>query len=218
MNTIKNIMSALSTEYYGKFMVTPERVGLWQAGLDGLPVDIVYSATMQYISEGHPFPPTWGQIRGIAINLRHGELRQVPGPDAWIAVLEQVQGAGGSFRDLPALTRAALKSVGTMYDLKRSENIGFERAHFLKAYAELAEKERIDRVSLPQIKQLAARNAPEPKQLPRPEPAENPRPDYNDPDTRIPTTEEVQAMCQQTIQELSIPAPVARWKDTKGGE
>ena len=203
INTIKNIMLIFNEEYGEKFIITDSKVKVWIECLKDFDKETILSAGMHLVSTGGAFPPVIGQVRQQCVNLRHGEMNVPPGPDAWIAVLAEVQKSDGAFLNLPELTREALKSVGTMFDLKRSDNIAFERNHFLKAYAAIVEMRQKERVMLPTVRNMNNHNAPA---LPRPEPAENPRAlqSHETAEQRIPTHEEIQRMTQGVIDAVSI--------------
>jgi hypothetical protein len=165
-------MKMLATEWPGRFVVSPDRVSVWKYQLSDIPPEAVYTAAMHYVSSGKPHPPAVGEIRKHCIDIRDGALTQMLATDAWVYVLAEIQKHDGSFLELSPMTQAALRGVGTIFDLKRgAKDLSFERSHFMKAYTALAEKEQIERYALPDVKTVVAMNAPqlpakeEPKQL-----------------------------------------------------
>ncbi len=198
--TIVYVMSIFNEEWGGKFALSDQRMEIWSTILADIDKEIILSAAMDMVSTGNAFPPTIGQLRAKCIDIKHGELRIISAPDAWVYVLAEIQKPEGSFSGLSGLTRGALKSVGTMFDLKRSENIGFERSHFIKAYTDLVEKQRIERVTLPSVKEVVNQNAPALPEAPQSEP-----PRFADPDdeNRMLSDEERNEMLDGTIGDLS---------------
>lgn len=198
--TITEIMALISSEYPGRFEITVARAELWAQILPEFDAQTIRAATMHYLSEGHEFPPAVGQIRKECVNIKHGELRVISAPDAWVYVLAEIQKADGSFSNLSELTRQALRSVGTIFDLKRNENVGYERSHFIKTYNDLVEKQRVERVTLPSVKAVVGQNVP---QLPAPPVVDPPRiADPND-DNRMLSDEERDEMIGSTIEDLT---------------
>ena len=124
--TIWDSMKALSREYGQKFEVTKERAKIWHTMLEEFSSDTVHSSVLQLLSTHQTFPPTIGEVRLCCIRISSGTLERPKASEAWGRVLKKIQ---GQKIDLSVDEKRALDQVGTIYDLKHSENksLGFER-------------------------------------------------------------------------------------------
>jgi hypothetical protein len=116
------------------------------------------------------WPPSIAQLRTQAAGMAKGVLTPDSGLDGWGRVLLRLQDRDVT---LTEIDKKALAQTRSIYDLKRSDNIVADRSNFIKAWNHLSEKERINQVTLPEVKILATRNLPafaEPKQLPQEKP------------------------------------------------
>jgi hypothetical protein len=155
---VTEIMALFLNEYRGQFTINETRITLWMAMLGEFEENIVRAAALHVISEGTGFPPPVGAVRRACVDLRDGELDALRAPEAWILVLGELQSPEGKVSNLPELAREALKSVGTLYDLGKSVNIGMDRAQFIKAYTALMERRQRERSMIPAVKFLNQAN------------------------------------------------------------
>lgn len=177
-------MQLLLEEYRGKFIITAERSKTWRQMLRGIDPTVITAAVYHLISSrDSEWPPTVGMVRQVALQFANGELHTPTGYDAWANIQKKFQ-----YEDFPLtdLELAALKQIGTIYDLKRSTNPATDRAHFIKAFNELVNRQQLERVTLPEVKALVEHNVPflpkpqekAPERLPAPfEPNQNPEED-----------------------------------------
>ena len=156
--TIDYIMRAMAEEYPGKFTVSEPRAKMWRQMLSGLKSNVILAAVYQLISTtDSQWPPTIGMVRTKAVQFTNGDLHTPTGQEAWENILKKFQ-----YEDYPLtdLEKAALAQVGTIYDLKRSQNTMVDRSNFTKAFDTLVEKQQVERATMPNVKALVEHNIP----------------------------------------------------------
>lgn len=153
MQHIDRIMELLDEEFKGKFVISDSRIKLWTALLEDIHPDLAMTAALQLCSTGREWPPTIGMMRDKALALQEGELTPPGAHEAWSHVQARIQSDEAPLTDLE---HEVLKQVGTVFDLRTSQNPAADRAQFLKAFEAAVERHRIERVTPPQVKLIAA--------------------------------------------------------------
>jgi hypothetical protein len=156
--TIFSVMRVFNEEYPGKFSITETRQKVWANLLEGFDPRVILSACEHLVSTRPDWPPDIATMRETVIDFTHGELHQPSGQEAWENIKRKIQGEDFQLSDLE---KAALKQVSTIYDLKRSENPTSDRVQYIKAFDRIIEKRRLERITLPAVKQLVAGHAPQ---------------------------------------------------------
>ncbi len=126
----------------------------WEAHLGGFEPDVLVAATSQFIrTSSSQWPPTPGQVCAIALDLSYGELLPQSAEEAWYDVLRYVQ--TGCDTTLPPLTLQALRMIGGSSEVKQSPNVSMVASRYTKVYNKLAERRRVNRLTLDNVRQLA---------------------------------------------------------------
>jgi len=167
--TIKNTLDLLNESYQGKFKLTDITPGIWKKILRDIDTESILAAVYHLCSTRPDWPPDLATVRSTALGLSKGVLKRKTGFDAWESILKKIQDED---HPLTELEKKALGQTKSMYDLRLSQTIVADRSTFIKAYDHLSERERLNDVTLPEVKQMVARNTPAlpapvtPKQLP----------------------------------------------------
>jgi len=156
--TIADVMRLFAHEYPGRFSTTPERAKIWRSMLREFDREVVLAAAYDLASTCD-WPPTIAQMRRRAVDLTHGELREPDAGEAWERVSRLISGEVETDSELSGVEREALRRTGQLWDLKRSSNPSADRAAFQRAFTALVEARRRDRLTLPEVRELAARRA-----------------------------------------------------------
>ncbi len=168
-DTVSEIMDLFNAEYPLKFSTSPERLKVWAQMLKGFDRELILGAAY-HLASTCQWPPPIAQMREQCVLMQHGELQNPTGAESW----ERIKLKMTSKPDLVLndMEKKALAQTSTIFDLKRTSNEPTDRAHYIKAFDKLVQKRHVDRITLPEVKALAARNtpalpAPESKQLPQ---------------------------------------------------
>ena len=109
-------------------------VGSWHLTLGDLPYDLVERAMLDYQRSPAEFPPTAGQLRHLAID----RAQVIPNREqAWQMVLDHLKRHSYIDRTplaAPEPVLQAVKTLGGIGALRRSEEPEMDRAHFFKVY------------------------------------------------------------------------------------
>jgi len=169
-NVVLRVMRLFNAEFPDRFKLNDERRRVWEHLLAGFDGDVVLAAAMHMVSERREHPPNIGAFRSLVVGMAHGEIAPPSSSEAWGHVLERLQG-----RDTPLtpLEAAALKKIGSIYDLKTSGNLAADRAQFKKAFEDLVRERDTERNMLPMVRGVLEARTP---QLPAPPSRELPAP------------------------------------------
>lgn len=144
-NETRKIM-ALVAAAYQNFKLPPSPVEMdmmvnsWHLTLGDLPYDLVSLAMLDYQRSPAEFPPTAGQLRHLAID----RAAVVPSREqAWTMVLDHLR--RHSYLDntplaAPAPVVDAVRALGGLGSLRRSETPEMDRSHFFKVYDSYRER------------------------------------------------------------------------------
>lgn len=150
---------------YTNFTLDSEGVkaGYWEAMLSEFPPKIILAACAHIMAtrtSDYGWAPDIATMREQCANMAAGELHPPSGADAWEHIMEAITASARNEEiKLSQMERAALKKVSTLFDLSQSRNIGAERVQFIKVFDEMIAKQRFARATLPEIRQLVAKNA-----------------------------------------------------------
>ena len=129
----------------------PNIVDVWFDQLGDFSTDDVKIATKAYCSEDHDFAPNPGQLRGAIAKLRTADLPLAG--EAWDEVIQYIK-TNGCHGETPEFSHPAVKRAAQIIGMEvigMSEDIMMERAHFLKVYEQLRNREVVDVVQLPAL-------------------------------------------------------------------
>lgn len=132
---------------------------VWHRLLNDIPFELLDAAAMNHASaSGSAFPPSVAELREAALSL----VTDAPSAEeAW----GEVRAAMGRYghrtppSEIPFSSPTILKTVQIMnwLALCMSENEVADRAHFLRIYATLHEREKRDALRLPEVRNVVAR-------------------------------------------------------------
>lgn len=155
------IIAALKSNYRNFGVETKEQMAFWYEMLKDIEYPVLELAVKKLISE-MVFPPTIADIRNAVSETTEDKLPTQS--DAWGEVKEAIR-KYGSYREedalkfLSPLTRRAVQGMGWK-ELCWSENQMADRAHFMRMYETLVDREKKDRViPLPVKKNINALQA-----------------------------------------------------------
>jgi hypothetical protein len=149
--TVSRVMKLFLAEYPGKFDMGEQRIETWVYMLEGIESEILLNAAMHLAAEPRQWPPSIGELRTLAISMSHGELTPPSASEAWERVLRKVQRKDV---ELTELDKAALKRVGSLWDLRHSTMIQADRARFLEAFDSIIKKRDEKRNALPSVQRV----------------------------------------------------------------
>lgn len=137
-----------------EWAVLPE---VWHRLLRDLPFDLLDAAAAHFATtSGSPFPPSVAELREMAYRLANP--CQTSAEEAWGVVKLEMRRAGiynaPGFDD-PAIA-AAVKIIGWRA-LCVSENEMADRAHFFRIYQSITDREKSERLMLPEVREIVHR-------------------------------------------------------------
>ena len=156
--TITYIMELFVEEYgSAKFRVSDNRVKLWNKLLEGFDSETVLAAATHVLSMGNEWPPPIGVIRETCLDFSYGELMPESAEEAWLHVYEYC--TENDKVSLTQLQRFALKAVGGSWSVRNASSQSVIQAQFCKAYEQAHRRQRVNRLALPNVKQLVDKRA-----------------------------------------------------------
>jgi hypothetical protein len=158
--TVAFVMKIFDEEYHGKFINSPDRMKIWAQMLKGFEPTVIKAAAYHLAATRKDWAPDIATMREQCSMMAHGELNLPTGAESWQRIKLKMTSEPGL--ELTEMEKTALAQTSTIYDLKRSTNEPTDRAHYIKAFDALVSKRHQDRLTLPEVKALVARNsAPE---------------------------------------------------------
>jgi hypothetical protein len=159
--TVKKAMTIFLEEYGEKFRVTESKIKFWGHSLQEFDSSVILAAAY-HLATINKWPPVIAEMREACVDMAYGELVTVPAPEAWHNVQKFLHDEG----QLSDIERIAMRHVGDSWYFKRSDTPGMDRAHFMKAYSAQVDKQKRERLTLPNVMRFANENAK--KLLPEP--------------------------------------------------
>ena len=127
---------------------------IYQRMLSDIPPDVLKAATLQHIATSKYFPSI-AELREIAFALS-SEVSQMPTPfEAWEEVVSQIRRTG--FYGKPVFSNKLIARAVDCLDwqvLCSSENSIADRAHFVRVYEQLLEREVNESKMLPEAREV----------------------------------------------------------------
>ena len=156
---IDNCLAALETTYPNHFkqLADLDKMKLARAIYHRVLADVngalLEAATMQWLSTAHPFHPSPGELRDLALRLV--ECGEPSADEAWIEVLSAIKRVGSY--GLPQWSNEriaqAVKAFGWFeLCMTETDQLGIVRAQFMKIYEAQAKREHDDRLMLPETR------------------------------------------------------------------
>lgn len=150
---IAQIISVVSAAY-PNFAPTEATAEVYYQTLRDIPADLLKAATLQAISEpGRKFAPSVGEIRGMVLEINKMAHGFPTSYEAWSEVRQQMIAVGTYSK--PTFTHQivadTVKAIGWQ-SLCLSDNEVAVRAHFIKAYEQLANRAELDAAMLPDVR------------------------------------------------------------------
>lgn len=205
-DSVSLVMKIFAEEYPTKFSVTDSRLKIWCQMLKGFPTEQILAAGYHLAATRTDWPPDIATMREQVLRFANGELHKPTGQEAWENILKKFK-----YEDYPLsdFEKAALAQVGTIYDLKRSQNTAADRIQFVRAFDNLVKKRDTERATLPEVRALVEQNVPF---LPEPEPDKKALPvtettiedPPDDDDVDYPTPEEVADYVRQLSEKIAL--------------
>lgn len=111
-------------------------IGMWHSALSDISAQTVFAIAQKYMLQ-NVYPPTIAQIREMVIKTLTPDSLTSP-EEAWESVVLAVKKYGyyqqsEAFATFSEPIRRAVKAIGWQ-NICQSENIGIERAHFIKMF------------------------------------------------------------------------------------
>jgi len=160
---IKNVIAYLVMtfpNYHPDVTSTPNTVDVWFDLLGHLPADALKTACKSCCATpGRAFAPSPGEIIG-AVTQMQAQASGVPSAgEAWAAIIE---GFHHTSFDQPFMLqhpaiKEAVRQMGGMDVIGMSENIMAERAHFLKLYQAIVDRELANAAQIPAVRDFVER-------------------------------------------------------------
>jgi hypothetical protein len=161
--TIYRVMNMFAAEYPGKFVVDEDRHRLWSHLLSGCEEETILNAALHLVSIRKEWPPDIATMREQVYAFAHGELHRPSAEESWERIREkmlqydQYIDADDKRLELTENEKKALNQTSTIYDLRHSTNIAADRATYIRAYNGIVDRERNDRLTVPQVKDYVKR-------------------------------------------------------------
>ena len=164
--TIKQVMIILSAAY-PRFEITADTGRVYADLLGDLPDDLLIAATKQHATTSKWFPSV-AELREAAMNIKALADGTRTAEEAWINIQAAISRFGWYGESLPLekgggwrvpsmlapLELQAINALGGWKMLCQSQNAPADRAHFLKIYKELLERETMKATMLPEIREF----------------------------------------------------------------
>lgn len=138
------------------------RINVWSEMLSDLNSEHILAAGYHIISNGEKFPPPVGEVRRTAKRIERGSVNPPSALESWERVMMKVRQKD---IELTRLEKKALSRIGSIYDLRRSENMSFDRAAYIKSFEEILQSEEKQMMTMPNVLALAAASGNEAKML-----------------------------------------------------
>ena len=168
--TIAFVMQIFNEEYPGKFIKPTSRMRIWEQILNGFDSEVILTAAYHLASTRKDWAPDIATMREQCVLMSHGELHNPTGAESWERIRQKM--TDKPELELSNMEKKALAQTSSIYDLRRSLNGPTDRAHYIKAFDGLVQKRHMDRITLPEVKAMTARNAPALPAHETPKPAE----------------------------------------------
>jgi len=162
-DTVTRALAILAVAY-PRFEMAKETPRVYAELLQDIPDEVLVAAVKQHAASSKWFPSV-AELRQAAMEIRAQAAGVLTPEQAWVQVREAVQRFGwygesidtengGGWRVprmLDPLTRQAVDGIGGWRMLCQSENAPADRAHFLRIYGNLLEREQTSAAMLPDV-------------------------------------------------------------------
>lgn len=141
--TITEVLAVLVSAY-PNVKLAPATVSVYERILSEIPVEALEAATLQHIASSRFFP-TVAELREAALELAAPSFQHLTPEEAW-GVVRLAFGKFGQYRTPKFDDPLILKAVNQLgwVELCQSDNQVADRAHFMKIYQSLLEREQED--------------------------------------------------------------------------
>lgn len=153
-NDIQQVINMLMAAFpnFKPSELTPE---IYFQTLQDIPSDELKAAVLQCLTEsGRAFAPSIGEIRGAVSDIRRASANTPSAYDAWQEVCDQIRRVGsyGTPEFSSLLIQRTVNNLGWR-NLCMSENQVADRARFLQAFEQLAERATKESMLLPTVRE-----------------------------------------------------------------
>lgn len=168
--TVTAVIVMLTEAYPGKFEANAETFRVWSRLLEDIPDRALLAAAVHHTTQCK-FVPTIAELRDAAFSITAGDLAPETPGEAWDRVSRAMRQLG-SYRAHEAremLGEVLWRCIGAMggwRELCLSENGVADRAHFLRAFEQIRDRDRVLVRSLPEVRALTAEYAALPEGKP----------------------------------------------------
>ena len=148
------VLVAMIGAAYPNFKATEMTLDVYYQTLKDLDYDLLKAATLHAIAQPRrAFAPSVGEIRGAVSDILQQSSHMPSSFEAWNEFLQQARAVGhmGTPEFSHPLVAKTVKVLGWR-ELCLSENQVADRARFIQAYEQLAERASRDMVMLPSVK------------------------------------------------------------------
>lgn len=159
--TMKSILRMLVQAYPERFKLAADTLPIWHRLLLDIPDVNLMAAAIRHVTE-NKWPPSVAELRNAAFDAVEPE--RLTAGEAWQQVCRNIRRFGFYAQQeakaaMPPLLWRCVESLGGYDYLCRSEEPMADRAHFIRIYEQIAERERQTARMLPEVRELRARLA-----------------------------------------------------------
>lgn len=149
------VMEMFAAEYGDKFKMSDGRTRTWRQMLRGADSSSLLPAAYHLVSTRPDWPPDIATMRKAVYRISRGELKPMTGSESWERIMMKIQ---RKEVELTPAEKDALKQTASLYDLRRSQNPGIDRARYIQAFEGVQKRIEDDALVLPEVKKLLDRN------------------------------------------------------------
>ena len=158
-------MAMFAEEFGRKFEISKTRVDMWCKFLEGFTPDCIMAAATHILrTSKSDFPPPVGKVCDVAYNLSNGKLHAQTGEEAWENInrsLFFVEYTDTTKIEKPTISdmeQRAMDQVGDAWYFKHSSNPAQDRLSFIKAFNQLSDQQRDEKLALPEVRKVVDKN------------------------------------------------------------
>lgn len=157
--TMRAVLGMLTEAYPGRMKLGQDTLPVWSRLLSDVPDEVLMAAVV-YHTTHNKWPPSIAELREASFEAVQGS--QLTAGEAWDRVIR----AAGRFgwprpeaaeNDLGTVIWRCVGALGGWQYVCGSEDAMADRAHFMKIYDQIQERERRQAMMLPEVREVFAR-------------------------------------------------------------
>lgn len=157
--TMRMVLGMLSEAYPGRMKLGENTLPVWRRLLDDVPDEVLMAAVVHHTTH-NKWPPSIAELRQCSFEAVQGP--QLTAGEAWDRVIRCAGKYGWPRPDMaeremgPVIWRCVMALGGWQY-VCGSEDAMADRAHFMKIYDQIHERERQQAMMLPEVREVFGR-------------------------------------------------------------